>query len=253
MVKLSNSLNWWIPANGFFTTRQPQTSLWLIFHIDLWSIRKQLLTDDYIKVILPVVFTAVCLFSLCVWRVSVSDRDLIAYLGNKCHRDVIHRGWSNSLPLTRLTARWFTVFVGFFPPFFSSSSSSSSLLTSGVRTQARSLPGTQPPSVREAGEVERGGGGGEWGETVIFSSGPEGSPSLYKALCAAQELHSSYLLQEHGQQAAAAAAGWSSHKGIIQLSLSLQRAEEATQAAGYLLRKDKRWVSQMRHYTHLFL
>ena len=101
--------------------------------------------------------------------------------------------------------------------------------------------------------VERGGGGEEWGETVIFSSGPEGSPSLYKALWAAQELHSSYLLQEHGQQAAAAgaaAAGWSSHKGILQLSLSLSLS---IQAAGYQLRKDKRWVSQMRHYTHLFL
>lgn len=53
-----------------------------------------------------------------------------------------------------------------------------------------------------------GAGGSE--ETVIFSSGPEGSPPLYKALGAAQELHRSYVPQNHRQRAAA----WSSHKGI---------------------------------------
>lgn len=56
----------------------------------------------------------------------------------------------------------------------------------------------------------------EWVETVIFSSGPEGSPSLYKALWAAQESNSSYELEEQRQQAAAARC---SHQGIIRTVL----------------------------------
>ena len=147
---------------------------------------------------------------------------------------MIHRGWSNSLPLTRLTARWFTVFVGFFSPFFFLLLLL--LLLSWHQACALRRALCQEHNLLQSGRlerwrgVERGGGGGEWGETVIFSSGPEGSPSLYKALWAAQELHSSYLLQEHGQQAAAAAAaGWSSHKGIIQLSLSLSLSLSSAQ------------------------
>lgn len=96
--------------------------------------------------------------------------------------------------------RWFTIFAVFFspPPDI------------GMRVSVRKLRAV----CQEQNLLEGGWRVWEWVETVIFSSVPEGSPSLYKALWAAQESLSSYEPQEQRQQAAAAAARCS-HQGII--------------------------------------
>ena len=126
-----------------------------------------------------------------------------------------------------------------------------------MRTQARSLPGTQPPSVREAGEVERGGEGWRWwgvrrdSNFFLWSWGV--SFSIKGAMYCSGVTQ---LLLSSGTRPTSSSSRSSSSRlvlsqgNITALSLSLSLS---IQAAGYQLRKDKRWVSQMRHYTHLFL